>query len=69
MTMVQGNSFDMKQTIRLTDRLGVEVCGNLAIPLPDSQYTWGGRVGEGHLSLGSGDLHVQLGQVNAVVNL
>ena len=64
--MVQGNSFDLRQTVRLTDRIHAEVCGNLEVPMPDSQYKWNPGQ-DGAVAIGSGDFHANVSQINAVL--
>jgi len=64
-TMVK-NSFDIRQRVRVTKAVQAEVCANLELPLPDSEIRWDASRPEGALAVGAGDLHLHVGQVNAV---
>jgi len=63
------NSFDVRQKVRVTDHFQAEVCANLAIPLPDSEFRWEATGDASALSVGRGDVHLHVSQLNAIFKL
>ena len=61
--------YDWRQQIRLADPVAIEARGNLRIPLPDSEFRWAAGEAETTMRMGEGDIHLTVGEVNAIFYL
>lgn len=66
-----GNSFDVRKRVDLIGGVGVEVCGNLALPQPSAHFSpMASSSGSGgSLSVGQGAFRVHVAELNFVLNV
>lgn len=55
--------FDLRTKVPLLPVLSAEVCGNVKVPLPASEYSQEAQ--DRRLVIGTGDLHLHIAEVNA----
>ncbi|KAK9822851.1 hypothetical protein WJX81_003965 [Elliptochloris bilobata] len=65
--MWAGDQFDLRQKLRLTRNLALEVCGAAQLPVPSARYSMGADRTE--VSVGDGAFHLHVAQINAILHL